>query len=401
MKLLQLCHKMPFPLNDGGAQSIYYTALGLLSQGVELKILAINTPKSWVELETVPPDFQDNTNFEYCKVDTRIKPIKAFMNLYSNQSYFVERFYSDEFNNHLIKILSFEKFDVVQLEHSYLGLYIKTIRNYSKAKIILRPQNVENKVWERYLEKKLSFLKKIYLRITNKRLLKFEKMVANKVDGIIAISYSDKTIFQSYACQTPIAEVPMGFDFKRADNKSQKSQINNFPDFYHLGSMDWMPNVQGLKWFINDVLPFVIEKYPDFRFHIAGKKMPNWFLGRQNRNLTIDGEIDNAFHYQQNHDVMIVPLLSGGGIRVKIIEGMALGKAIISTSIGAEGIPYTNGENILIANTKEEFAKRIGECLVSKDYCRKIGNKARILAREQFDLNKTARRMIAFYSILK
>lgn len=388
---------MPFPLFDGGALSIYNTALGLISQKAGIKVFALNTPRNWVDPKSIPDDYREKARFEYSIVNTRLNPLHASLNLFSNKSYFVERFFSKEFSAHLIQILKDEEFDIIQFEHVYMCLYLETIKKYSKAKVILRPQNVESQVWNRLLRNKINPVKRKYLQIATNRLLKFEKNVANKVDGIIAISPEDAKLFSSYAPETPLTDIPMGFDFDNISNYDVNQQYNDFPVFYHLGSMDWLPNVQGMKWFIDEVIPFVKKRHPDFKFRIAGKKMPQWFLKRQNKNLIVDGEIIDALNYQENKAIMIVPLLSGGGIRVKIIEGMALGKTIISTSIGAEGIPYADQKNILIANNKEDFAKQIGKCFHSKEFCKEIGREAQILAKENYDFNKTAKKMMRFY----
>lgn len=389
---------MPFPLHDGGACSLYQTALGLILQGTDLKIMAINTPKDWVDGNIIPADFREKTGFEFSIVDTRVKPLKALINLFSGRSYFIERFFSEQFRDGLIRILTGEEFDIIHLEHIYLCVYLDTIRKYSKAKVILRPQNVENLVWKRLLRHKINPASEIYLRIASDKLEHFEVKMANRVDGIMAISSCDAETFNTYAPDTPLVTVPIGFDFNRITAYDCDKQFIHFPVFYHLGSMDWAPNVQGLKWFIEEVIPFIIKDSPGFILRIAGKKMPQWFYKRQSRNLMVDGEVGESLTYHEDKAILIVPLLSGGGIRAKIIEGMALGKTIISTTIGAEGIPYTDQENILIADNKEEFAIRIKKCMSSKEFCQKIGRNAQILAKENYDCNKTAESMMKFYS---
>lgn len=398
MKVLLICHKMPFPLHDGGAHSIYHTALGLIYQKADLTILAINTPKSWVDEKDIPADFKEKTRFSVSTVDTRFKLYKAFFNLFTARSYFVERFYSEQFNTRLTDILKNEKFDIIQLEHTYLCLYLKTIRKYSVAGVILRPQNVEHKVWQRILSNKLNPFKKLYLRIATIRLKKFEIAMAANVDGIIAISPEDTDSFSKFAPETPVIFVPAGFNFSPAVEYDYDKQYSTFPVFYSLGSMDWLPNILGIKWFIEEVIPEVIVEYPDFVFRIAGKRMPGWISGLQSPHLIIDGEIEDALKYHEDKSVMIVPLFAGGGIRIKIIEGMALGKTIISTTIGAEGIPYRDGENILISDTRETFVSQIKKCMNSVELCRKISSQARILAAENFNYTCNAEKMIHFYS---
>lgn len=400
MKVLQICHKMPYPLNDGGSFSIFSTATGLLSQDVELKILAINTPRNSVDPGSIPLAFREKTRLECSVVDTRIKPVKLLLNLFSERSYFVERFLSGNFIYDLIRVLSRETFDIIQLEHTYMCLYIKTIRGYSKAKIILRPQNAENKVWESILENRVGFFSRIYLRLQQERLLNFEKNMAGRVDGIMAISPGDEGFFKEFAPHLPVIHVPIGIDFQALTPYDHLKQYEKFPVFYHLGSMDWSPNRQGIRWFIHDVIPFVKAICPGFVFRIAGKKMPAQFYRLQCESLIVDGEVKNSLPYHEDKSVLIVPLLSGGGIRVKIIEAMALGKTIISTTKGAAGIPYKNQVNILIADTPEEFAGQIKKCMDSPGFCRTIGENARLLAMEYYDSNITSAQMIRFYNSL-
>ena len=400
MKILQLCNKMPFPPHDGGAFSIYHTALGLISAGNDVKVFAINTPKNWIDEYAVPDGFKAATRFEFVTVDTRFKPLYAFKNLFTSESYFIERFYSKTFNEELIKILRNEKFDIVHLEHLYMCLYLETIRKYSKATVVLRPQNVENQVWFRLIKHKINPVKKFYIQIMTKRLVKFEISMANKVDAIIAISPDDEKTFRSYAPQKPVIFVPIGLGFGDIESYDFQKQFQGFPVFYHLGSMDWFPNVQGLRWFIEDVMPLINDKYPDFVFRIAGKKMPPMFEKLKSDNLVIDGEVPDSLTYHENKAVLIVPVLAGGGLRVKIIEAMALGKTVISTAIGAAGIPYTNGVNILIADTKEEFTEQILKCAWSKKFCKEIGRNAQKLALEYYDRNNTAKAMVRFYNRL-
>jgi polysaccharide biosynthesis protein PslH len=389
---------MPFPQHDGGAYSLYITAMGLISQGINMKIFAVNTPKDLVDSDQIPDEFKRITGFEYSKVDTRIRFRSAFINLFTAESYFAERFFSKEFDSDLQRILSEEEFDIIQLEHLYLCLYLNTIRKYSKAKVILRPQNVENLVWKQICTNKTNPLTRIYLQIQTNRLRKFEVLMSGSVDGIMAISPNDFITFKNYAPNTPSANVPIGYNFSNIQSVDSSKPYMSYPVFYHLGSMDWLPNIQGMKWFIKKVMPFIIRSYPQFVFRIAGKKMPLWFHRRQNGNLIVDGEVKDSFIYQEDKSVMIVPLLAGGGLRAKIVEGMALGKTIISTSTGAEGIPFTDQKNILIANTKEEFVTQIKKCYDSKEFCQQIGLNAQILAREHYDYHKTAISMNQFYN---
>lgn len=401
MRILQFCHKIPYPIRDGGAFSLYHTALGLISMGIDVKVLAINTPKNRVDITCISNEYMNKTRFEFSLVDTRLNLFNALFNLFTSHSYFVERFYSGQLNADLIRIIRNDEFDIIQLEHVYLCVYLATIRRYSQAKVILRPQNIENKIWKRFLKSEINPFKKEYLRIAISRLEKFETEMAKRVDGIIAISYPDVDLLKTYAPGTPIVNVPIGINFDQIRTYDFSRQFVNFPVFYHLGSMDWLPNIQGIKWFIEMVMPEILTVYPEFIFRIAGKKMPRCLFKLQSKNLFVDGEVIDSEKYHEDKAIMVVPLLAGGGLRAKIIEGMALGKTIISTSIGAEGIPYMDQKNILIADTIEDFVGQIQKCANSKELCSEIGRNARILAMEHFSYQKTAFEMVSFYHRFK
>jgi polysaccharide biosynthesis protein PslH len=397
MKVLQLYYKMPFPQYDGGAISLYNSSLGLLSQGVELRVLAMNQYGSGCDLALIPEGFRHSTGFRAVEIDNRVKPLAAFRGLIRGTTYFAGRFRSTSFSEVLISILKENTFDIIQLEHLYLCLYLPEIRKHSAARVVLRPQNIEHQIWDRYYRGIKNPAKRGWLRLETEKLKRFETGAAQAVDAIIALSSKDADWFRDHAPGTPVTDVPIGVDLERfAENTIQANQ-GETPLFYHLGSMDWRPNVEGLEWFIREVMPLLKVRFPLIRIHLAGKHMPRWFFEQADENLLVEGMVPDAFDFQQDKAVMLVPLLSGSGIRVKIIEGMAMGKAIISTTIGAEGLPLEDGRNILIADTPERFVAQITRCLEEEGLCRKLGSSARELAMERFDLKQTGKAMAAFY----
>ena len=387
-------------MNDGGAYAIYHSSLGILSQGIELKILAMDLLKSRDKEREIPAEFIVQTKFESVVVDNRIKPLRAFINLFGRRSYFTERFYSEKYCKKLTEILQQNTFDIIQLEHLYLGLYIDVIRKYSNAKIVLRAQNVENQLWYGYLDKLKNPFVKFFLFIAAKRLEIFEKQIATSVDGIMSLSDEDALYFKDYSHKIKIAAIPTGLNIKKNSEIDIKKRYEGLPILFHLGSMDWKPNVLGLKWFIKEVLPLLKKNHPEIQLIIAGKNMPPWFFKQADRNLIVQGMVKDATLFQEDKAILIVPLLTGSGIRIKILESMALGKTIISTRVGASGITYEDGKNILIANDPKEFSEQIRRCILSEDLCRSIGKNAQILISEKYELNKIGAEMSTFYAAL-
>ncbi len=400
MKVLQLYYKMPIPAHDGGACSIYSASLSILSQGIDLRILAMNPVKAPGDINLIPVGFVKETRFESVSVDNRINALRAFMNLFGQESYFAQRFYSAPFANRLTEILHQEDFDIIQLEHLYLCHYLNDIRKASSAKVVLRAQNVENRVWHDYSRKlKNPFLRR-YLGVEAQRLERFEKQMVSKPDGIIALTVTDAEYFRKIAGRTEIAVIPFGIDFSTLADTNPSAQFSDFPIVYHLGSMDWRPNIQGLEWFVDKVLPLVVRSMPGIRICIGGRNMPRRFFRKSSRNLIVESEVDDAGKYQAGKAIMIVPLLSGSGIRVKILNGMAMGKTIISTSIGATDICAVNNESIIIADNPDEFARQICRCAGSELLCREIGRKAQAVAIDNYELKNIGIQMKQFYQLL-
>lgn len=391
---------MPNPPSDGGAQAIHNTTRGLLENNMDVNVIAINPSRNYIDVNDLPIDYIKTTKFESVYVSTEIKSIKILLNFFKKDSYFIERFKSKEFEAKLIEVLSNKTYDIIQLEHLYIFLYLDIIKKYSKAKLVFRPQNIEYVIWERYLNNVRNPFKKLFIKIATKRLKKFEKTESNKIDGIIALTKDDANIFKTIVDEVFVVDIPMGFDFSNLKSYDFAEQYNEFPIFYHLGSMDWLPNEEAIRWFIEEVLDLVVDKMPDVKIHIAGRNMQNYFYQRKSNNLIIEGEIKKPLDYQKNKAIMIVPLLSGSGIRAKIIEGIALGKTIITTTIGAQGIKYIKGENLLIADTPEEFVEQMFKCYQSKDFCRTIGNNAQKLANSKYHYISIAKEIINYYSEL-
>ena len=241
---------------------------------------------------------------------------------------------------------------------------------------------------------------KKYLQLESRKLGTYEQRMTAKVDGIIALTDIEHTYFKMTCGNEMLAAIPVGIDVSLPEGYDMELQYKRLPVFYHLGSMDWRPNIQGVKWFVKEVLPKVIQEVPGIRIHLAGKQMPPWFYREENPNLVIDGTVPDAVKYREDKAVMIVPLLAGSGIRVKILEAMAAGKTVISTSVGAQGIRAVHDESILIADTPRDFAMQMCRCAASVDLCRRIGGNARKIALEHYDLQRVGAQLKEFYERL-
>jgi polysaccharide biosynthesis protein PslH len=404
MNVLMICNKSPWPLKEGGPIAMSMVIDGLLRAGHRVRVLAVNSHKYKVDPALIPEEFKQKTGIELVDVDLRVKPFAAFLNLFTGRSYHVDRFDTAGFRNTLIRILKSESFDVVQLETLFVCPYLPTIRKYSTAKVILRAHNIEHLIWERLAEETHTPWKKWYIRHLALTLRKYEHQVIHEVDGIAAITWKDADYFNNVltshgrtSSPVPVIDIPFGLDISIYPALSEEKKEAGL---FTIGSMNWMPNEEGVRWFLDHVWPDVHRQFPSLKYYLAGRAMPDWMKQLHLTNVEILGEVDDAHAFMRDHSVMVVPLFSGSGIRIKIIEGMALGKTIISTSLGAEGIGYVNGENILIANAPCEFFDMISLCIEDPGRRMKIGKSARQLIESEYDRDTITHRLISFYQQL-
>ena len=395
MKILQICNKPPFPPQDGGAIGMHNVTQGLLDVGHLVKVFSVNTPKHFVDINELPEKYRNQTQIEFGFIDTDIKAFYAFSNLlFTNRSYNISRFEDAKFEQQLKEILSSQTFDIVQIESVFLNKYIDTIRAVSKAKIILRAPNVEYMIWERMAQEEQGFLKKQYLGILAKRLKKEELAAINRFDALYTVTQNDLTIFKSQGCSIPMEFIPTGVDVTK-DIGLDKSPLE-FPSLFHIGALDWMPNKEGLLWFLENVWVKIIQQYPKLKFYIAGRGDASWFETNKYPNVVLLGEIDDAAQFIKSKAIMIVPLFSGSGMRVKIIEGMTFGKAIVSTSIGIEGIIHQHKHDLLIADAPNDFAEAIMMLINDKSYFESVCQSAQNTVEKHYGNQVLTEKLIKF-----
>lgn len=393
LNILFICNKSPWPPHEGGPIAMNNLIEGVLAAGHNVKVLAINTNKYNIEISDIPEHYKKNTNIELVYIDLSIEPIPAFLNLFTGKSYHVERFISNNFREKLKEVLLKQNFDIVQIETLFMSPYIDTVREFSTASIVLRAHNIEHLIWKRVASITRNPFKKAYLKHLAKTLENYEKGVLNSYDGIIPISSKDEHFFLQSSCK-PVVTISFGVD---TSNLKNPDIVECEHALFHIGAMNWIPNQEGIKWFLEHVWPKVNKELPELKLYLAGREMPNWIRELNQKNIVVVGEVRNAYSFIKSKSISIAPLFSGSGIRVKIIESMAHGKAVISTTIGAEGINYTNNKNIMIADDAESTVEAIKELVTKRDKCYNIGKNARSLILEEHDNTRLIENLIKFY----
>ena len=393
MKVLQLCNKPPYPPVDGGTMAMNSITQGLLEAGCEVRVLSVCSDKHPVRHDRMTEEYLARTRFEAVHLDLGIHPLGAAVAMLCGESYHVKRFVSNDFARRLREILEEEDFDIIHIESIFLTPYVPLIRNHSRARIILRAHNVEHLIWRRIAQGTRNPLKRWYLKHCSLTLRAYETEHANDFDGVMCITANDARLYGEMGCRRPVTAIPFGVE------PEPMGYVDTEPDsLFHIGSMDWMPNREGIDWLLREVWPAVHRRLPQVRLYLAGRNMPDSLLHSDIEGVHVVGEVPDAMYFIGSKQINVVPLLSGSGIRVKIIEAMSAGKAVVTTTVGAEGIDYEDGRHLLIANTPDEFADRIARLVEDPDYCAEVGRNAYRLIAEEYSTPVLTKKILAFYN---
>ncbi|MEL7162795.1 MAG: glycosyltransferase, partial [Bacteroidota bacterium] len=324
MKILLLTKKFPYPLKDGESQAIHGLGKSLAELGCEVSLLAMNTSKHFFAGEELPEKMAHYAEVRTVGVNNDISALDALGNLLRGTSYHISRFDQEAYHTALATWLREERFDVVQLETLYLAPYIPTIRKHSDAQVVMRSHNVEHEIWER-CGQNISFApKRWYLRHLTAQLKTYEQQQLNQYDLLLPITGRDERRFKSMGFRGASHVLPIGLE--TVCGEPRYDSYGRPLSLHFIGSLDWLPNLEGLQWFLRTVWPSIHRRFPELEFHVAGRNMPPAISQLRMKNVVIHGEVESSCDFVAAHSISIVPLLSGGGMRAKILEAMSLGR---------------------------------------------------------------------------
>jgi glycosyltransferase involved in cell wall biosynthesis len=398
MKILQLCLKPPLPARDGGCIAMNNITQGLIAAGHRVKVLTIFTHKHDLNPELMSETYLEQTGIEGVFIDTKLNAVDAYASFMTSDSYNISRFFSTDFDIRLSKLLREEDFDIIHLESLFMTPYVGTIRRLCTTPIVLRSHNIEYVIWEKIAAGTGNPIRRMYLKYLTTKLKNYELSMLNEVSGIAAISDEDRRRMLALGMKKPIRTVPFGIDLTHYpfDEKASSELA-----LFHLGAMDWGPNLEGILWFLRSIWPAIHAKHPNLKMYLAGRNMSDEIERMQLHNVIVVGEVEHAIAFMQSKAIMVVPLLSAGGIRVKIIEGLALGRAVISTTLGAEGLDCEDDEHILLADRPEEWVEAVNRLMNNPEEVRRLGINGRKHAMAHFELTEMTARLVAFYKELR
>ena len=379
MKILQISPQISYPPDSGGRLSIYGITKSLAERGHKVTFVCYtNKPidESTInELKKIC-----NPVFIEWKINNNI--ITAAQNLFSKVPYNISKYYSKKLRIFLINYLKHNAVDVVHVDHLHMAWVIDIIRKVSNVPVILREHNLEMKIMERYSEDQSNILFKYYSKLQFKKFLLYEPAQCRKFNRCLMVSKEDEKSLLNLNPNIKTKVIPIGVDKKIFSwHKSEDIPFSIF----HIGALDWQPNYDGLLWILNEVLPKVVDAYPNSKLYVYGRGGDRLNISKNiKNNVIIEGYVDNIWDEVKDKQILLVPLRVGSGMRVKIIEMLGAGHLIISTSIGKEGIDVKDGEHIFIADNSETFVNKIMDIFEKRINFESISKSARNIIKQKY-----------------
>lgn len=401
MKILWLSHFVPYPPKGGILQRGYH----LLKQTTkyhDVHLLAFQ------QNDLMAPLFSDLDNGldeahnhlqEYCKSVTildipsdssRAKKYKtALKSLVTKYPYNLNWLLSDEYKNALIKLINQESFDFIHFDTISLAIFKKYC---GEIKCSLDHHNIESHMLIRRAGNENNLLKRFYYYQEGKRLEKYEKIFCPTFDFNFTCSDIDTARLQKLSSQSKCHTIPNGVD---TDYFKPQPDITKSNRLLFVGTLSWYPNIEAVNYIASIIWPLLKQKIPTIEIDIIGANPPKSILelAAKDSNFRVHGFVDNIIPYFHNAKCYVCPIKDGGGTKLKIVDALSIGMAIIADEIACEGISVTNNENVLFASSAEEYVDAIERCLTNDEQRNNLQTQARNLAVNKYSYDSIGKNL--------
>jgi glycosyltransferase involved in cell wall biosynthesis len=281
-------------------------------------------------------------------------------------------------------LINRKQFDVIVFESIFSAAHIDQIKSECNAHLIYRAHNVEHKIWNDLAQGENNPVKKWYLKHLSQRLKSFELNFLNKVDSIFSISQIDQTFFKKYSNHSHY--VPVSMIHEQGLPKIKKS-------ISFLGAFNWAPNKEGVLWFVEEVFCKLNKQFPFVYFEIAGSFSEEISVLAKTKNIRLHGFVDSSKEFMTTHGIFVAPLLSGSGVKMKVIEAMSMGVPCVLSTHAAEGLDLP--PIIPVCRTKDDFIEKLSLLLNDEQHCIDIGNAGRTFIQNNFSTELVSKKISA------
>jgi polysaccharide biosynthesis protein PslH len=387
MKILSLAPKSPFPPDDGGRVAIYQIWQALVRHGAEVHLAfpAIggrDVVRAPVGVRVFP-----------LKVDPRFRPLRALSSMVAGRGYFMGRFFTAEAQNELREIVMRERYDAVHVEGVYMAEYARMIKKEFGIPVVLRAQNVESDILAQYASRAGNPLVRWYVRHEAVKARAFEAEALVVFDHVLPITPQDERRLRQLSPGIRTRTVPGGVD----TGSPPRSGIPEGDTVLFLTNYEWPPNRDSVTFFLKEILPFLRRLRPGVRVLVVGKGTEMLRPGNPDQDVEVCGYVENLQDVASRAAVAVIPLRIGSGMRMKLLSLMALGMAVVSTAVGAEGVEGSAGEHFVIADAPEDFAAAVGRLLGSPGESARLGRNALALVERKYSWRSVGEEVFTVY----
>lgn len=294
------------------------------------------------------------------------------------------RYRSEAMRETISRLLSEHSFDAKVCDFLFPSINIPDMRGWT-----LFQHNVETIIWERHAAAGRTPLHRAYFGIQARRMFEWERTVCRQASHVLTVSPVDEELVRNRFGVRSTSSVPTGVDLEYFE---RPADVTLSHDLVFVGSMDWMPNIDGVRWFLDEVFPIIRARRPECRLAVVGRRPPAQIAAEaKDPSITITGTVPDVRPFLWHSAVSIVPLRVGGGTRLKIFEAMAAGTPVVSTTIGAEGLPVRHGVDVAIADTPDRFAAECLKLLENQEERRRISDAGLDFIRARFSWEQVTR----------
>lgn len=401
VKILLITASLPYPPHQGGALRTYGILQGLHQAGHKLRLLSFHDPASPIQVKDTPlVDY-------FASIETVSPPVRSTIHrlrdlVLSAQPDIARRLYSDAFVQGLKELIDRNEFDLIQFEGIEVACYLSITRQFSKrAKLCYNAFNAEAALQQMIFEVDREDVQRwpaaAYSFVQSGRIAHFEHELCQEADLVVAVSAEDADILKQYRSDRSVSVVANGVF---ADDYGKPGEALDLGPaaLVFTGKMDYRPNIDAALWFANEVLPMVQEQIPEAKFYIVGQK-PHQKLAnlRDKRGVAITGWVNDVQPFLRGTKVYVAPLRMGSGTRLKILEAMAAGCAVVATTIAASGMNANSRNGLLIADTPSEMTRTIITLLHDPAQGQELGATAQKYVRANYDWSVIIPHLLSAY----
>jgi polysaccharide biosynthesis protein PslH len=395
MRILMIANYLPYPQNSGGRIRIYNLLRRVASQHEVSLVAFLESPEDADGISHLRQicAHVETANFQKSSRLSKVPGLLRFA--LQGKPPELMLLHSEELVNKIQQLVSMVDFDLVQIE-SVMGLYLDVIPRTGRFKSIEMFQNFTSQQYERFTNVEQRWDRKLRMWLNGVTMGYWEPRYAEKFDRCTAVSEADRQLLLKANPHLQVEVIPNGVDIEKYQPLSLPTE-QTLPSLLFIGNMEYPPCVDAVVYFCQEIFPRIRQKIGAVEFWIVGRDPRPEVLQLNGNGVHVTGRVEDVIPYYQKGTVCVVPLRAGGGTRLKILEAMALGRPVVSTTIGCEGLGVVDGEHLFVADDPEQFAEKTVRLLLEKKLYEGIAINGRKLVEVEYDWNKVAEKLMQVY----